>query len=97
MYIVDVKSSGFPFFSVLLDLQSIRDDEVTTSKELIFFNTLTDVPITSQKTQVEVAMTFYESIRAFPRMSKNSRFSIILTTDYSKVFLRSLALRIIEV
>ena len=55
------------FFSVLLNLQSIRDDEATTSKELIFFNALTDVSITSRKTQVEAAnsgktMTFYESI-----------------------------------
>ena len=64
MYIVDVKSSDFLFFSTFLDLQSIKDDEATTSKELIFFNTLTDVPITSRKTRVEVAMTmtFYESI-----------------------------------
>ena len=55
---------------MFLDLQSIRDDEATTSKELIFFNTLTDVPITSRKTRFENAnsgktMTFYKSIRAF--------------------------------
>ena len=43
-------SSDFLFFSVFLDLQSIRDDEATTSMELIFFNVLTDVPITSRKT-----------------------------------------------
>ena len=36
---------GFSFFSAFLDLQSIRDDEATTSKKLIFFNDLTDVPI----------------------------------------------------
>ena len=36
---------GFSFFSAFLDLQSIRDDEATTSKELIFFNALTDVLI----------------------------------------------------
>ena len=47
--------SEFLFFSAFLDLQSIRDDEATTSKELIFFNALTDVPITSRKTRVEVA------------------------------------------
>ena len=57
MYIVDVKKqrSDFLFFSAFLDLQSIRDDEATTSKELIFFNSMTDVPITSRKTGVEVA------------------------------------------
>ena len=33
----------------------MRDDEATTPKELIFFNALTDVWITSWKTQVEVA------------------------------------------
>ena len=37
-------------FSASLDLQSIRDDESTTSKELIFFNALADVQITSRKT-----------------------------------------------
>ena len=36
---------GFSFFSAFLDLQSIRDDETTTSKKLIFFNALTDVRI----------------------------------------------------
>ena len=74
--------------SAFLDLQSIRDGEATTPIELIFFNALTDVPITSRKTRVEVAnsgntMTFYESIRAFPKISENSRF-------------RSLELRIIR-
>ena len=43
-------SSDFLFFSAFLDLQSIRDNEATTSKELIFFNALTDVPVTSRKT-----------------------------------------------
>ena len=67
------------FFSAFLDLQSIRDDKATTSKKLIFFNALTYVPITSRKTRVEVAnsgktMTFYESIRAFLKISDNSRF-----------------------
>ena len=37
------------------DLQSIRDDEATISKELNFSNALTDVLITSRKTRVEVA------------------------------------------
>ena len=60
MYIVDVNkdvtvSSDCLFFSAFLNLQSIRDDEATTSKELIVFNALTDVSITSQKTRVEVA------------------------------------------
>ena len=36
---------GFSFFPAFLDLQSIRDDETTTSKKLIFFTALTDVPI----------------------------------------------------
>ena len=50
-----IKSSDFLFFSAFLDLQSIRDDEATTSNELIFFNALTDVLITSRKTRVEIA------------------------------------------
>ena len=52
MYIVDVNkdvSSDFLYFSAFLHLQSIRGDEATTSKQLIFFNALTDVRITSQK------------------------------------------------
>ena len=62
-----------------LILQSIRDDEDATSKELIFFNAWTHVPITSWKSQVEVAnsgktIMFFESIRAFPKISENSRF-----------------------
>ena len=90
------KSSDFLFFSEFLDLQSIRDGEATISKELIFF------PITSLKTLVEVAnsgktMAFYESIRAFPKISGKLSISLIRTTDYSKGYLRSLALRIIEV
>ena len=68
MYIMDVNkdvSSDFLIFSALLDLQSIRDDEATTSKYVL---------ITSRKTQVEVAnsgktITFY-----FPKISENSRF-----------------------
>ena len=50
-------------------------------RPLIFFNALTDVPITSRKTRVEVAnfgktMTFYESIQAFPKISvKTSDFN----------------------
>ena len=60
MYIVDVNkdvtvSSDCLFFSAFLNLRSIRDDEATTSKELILFNALSDVSITSQKTRVEVA------------------------------------------
>ena len=51
MYIVDV-NKHLIFFSAFLDLQSIRDDEATTPKELIFFNALTDVPIISRKTRV---------------------------------------------
>ena len=61
-------SSDFLFFSAFLDLQSIRDDEVKTSKEL-----------TSRKTQVEVAnsdktMMFYESIRAYRKYPKTPDF-----------------------
>ena len=57
MYIVDVNkdvNSDFLFFSAFLDLYSIRDDE-DTSKELIFFNALTDVLIASRKTPVSEA------------------------------------------
>ena len=51
MYIVNVnKDLVFFKFSAFLDLQSIREDEATTSKELIFFNALADVQITSRKT-----------------------------------------------
>ena len=46
MYIVD---EALLYFSAFLDLQSIRDNEATTSKQLIFFNALTDVRITSRK------------------------------------------------
>ena len=72
-------SSDFLLFSAFLDLQSIKDDEATTSMQLIFFNALTDVPITSWKTRVEVAnsgktMPFYESIRAFRKISEYSLF-----------------------
>ena len=52
MNIVDVnKDVSSDFLFCVLNLQSIRDNEATTSKELIFFNTLTDVPITSRKLQ----------------------------------------------
>ena len=66
------------FFSAFLDLQSMRRGG-HNPKELIFFNDLTDALITSWKTRVEVAnsgktMTFYESIRAFQKISENSRF-----------------------
>ena len=45
IHVVDVNKDRISFFSAFLDLQSIRDDETTTSKKLIFFNALTDVPI----------------------------------------------------
>ena len=45
--------SDFHFFSAFLDLQSIRDDEATTYKELIF-NALTDVPITSHELKLQI-------------------------------------------
>ena len=78
MYIVDV-NKDLIFFSAFLDLQSIIEDEATTPREFIFFDALTDVPITSRKTGVEVAnsgktMTFYESVRAFRKISENSCF-----------------------
>ena len=41
IHVVDVNKDR----SAFLDLQSIRDDETTTSKKLICFNALTDVPI----------------------------------------------------
>ena len=66
MYIVD---ELLILFSEFLGLQSIRDDEATTSKQLIFFNALTDICITSWKKKTTVGnaksgqkMTFYESI-----------------------------------
>ena len=77
-------SSDFHFFSVFLDLQSIGDDEATISMELIFFNALTDVPITSLKTRAEVSNS---GKRKHPSFSVNIRklpISIIRTTDYSK-------------
>ena len=71
MYIVDV-NKDLIFFSGFLDLQSIKDYEATTAKELIFFNALTDALITS-RTRVEVAnsgktMMFYaELYRIYPK------------------------------
>ena len=84
--------------SCVVDLQSIRDHESTTSKQLI----MTDVLITSRKTWVEVAnsgktMTFYESIQTFPKNILKLPISIIRTTNYLKRFLLSLALWIIKV
>ena len=35
-------------------MQSIRDDEATTSKELIFLTALTDIPITSRKHELKL-------------------------------------------
>ena len=66
---------GLSFFSAFLHLQSIRDDETTTSKKLIFFNALTDV----RKTRVEVAnsgktMTFYVRSELFRKYPKTSVF-----------------------
>ena len=78
--IVDVnKDVSSDFLFCVLNLQSIRGDEATTSKELIFFNALTDVPITSPNTQVEIAnsgktMMFYEIIQAFPKISLDPHF-----------------------
>ena len=60
---------------------------------------MTDVPITSQKTRVELANSGKVLLK-HPSFSENIRklpISIIRTTDYSKGFLRSLALRIIKV
>ena len=59
-------------------MQSIRDDEATTQRSSVF-NASTDALITSRKTRFEVAnsgktMTFYESVRAFPKISENSVF-----------------------
>ena len=66
---------GFSFFSAFLHLQSISDDETTTSKKLIFINALTDV----RKTRVEVAnsgktMTFYERSELFRKYPQTSVF-----------------------
>ena len=92
MYIVDLI-----FFSAFLDLQSIRGDDATTPKELIFFSAMTHVPITSRKTRVEVANSGKRKHPIFSEDIRKLAFLIIPTTDYSKGFLRSLALRIIEV
>ena len=77
MYIVDVNkdvNSDFLFFSAFLDLYSIRDDE-DTSKELIFFNALTDVLIASRKTPVSEANNdVLWKHPSFPKMTENSRF-----------------------
>ena len=69
----------FSFLLCILRPANIRDDEATTSKELVSFNALTGVPITSRKTRVEVAnsgktMIVYESIRAFQKIAENSHF-----------------------
>ena len=49
--LVDVNKDLISFkFPAFLDRQSIRHDEATTFKELILFNALADVPITSPKT-----------------------------------------------
>ena len=46
IHVVDVNKDRFSFFSAILHLQSRRDDETITPKKFIFFNALTDVPIT---------------------------------------------------
>ena len=71
------KKIGFSFFSAFLDLQSIRDNETTTSKKLIFL--CSDYIITSRKTRVEVAnsvktMTFYEMSELFRKYPKTPVF-----------------------
>ena len=45
IHVVDVNKDRIFFLLAFLDLQSIRDNETTTSKKLIFFNALTYVPI----------------------------------------------------
>ena len=73
---------GFSFFSAFLDLRSIRDNETTTSKKLIFFyafDRCSDYMITSRKTRVEVAnssktMTFYERTKLFRKFPKTPVF-----------------------
>ena len=42
MYIVDVNKDLISFIFCVVRPASIRDDEATTSKELIFFNALAD-------------------------------------------------------
>ena len=65
----------FLSLSAFLDLHSIRDDEATTSKQLIFFNALTDIALLHGKTQLKMQnMMSYESIHAFPKISPNYGF-----------------------
>ena len=69
------EGSDILFFSAFLDLQSIRVDAATASKQLIFFNALTNVRITSGKAPVEVAkfgkkMTFFEASELFQNIRK---------------------------
>ena len=86
MYLVDVNKDMIFF----LDLQSIRDDEATLSKELVFFNGLTDVLITSQKTRFEVANSGKTKQPSFSENIQKLPFSLIRSTDYSKGFLQFL-------
>ena len=45
IHVVDDNKDRIFFHFGVLRPASIRDDETTTSKKLIFFNALTDVPI----------------------------------------------------
>ena len=53
---MSIKMYALIFFSFLcsLDLQSIRDDEATTSMQLICCNALTDLHISSRKKQLKL-------------------------------------------
>ena len=70
-------SSDFLSFSAFLNLQGIKDHEAKISKQLIFFNALTDVRITSRKkTQLKLQnlakMTQYESILTFLKLIRKN-------------------------
>ena len=92
MYIVDVNkdvSSDFLFCILRLAKHKRQWGHNLHSKELIFFNALTDVRITSQKNNNWVAkygkkMMLYESIRAFLKISENYDFD----HSYNRFFKR---------
>ena len=97
MYIVDC-NKDLIFFSAFLDLQSIRDGEATTQRSSFSLMLWQMLWLLHRKHEFEV-QTLAKQLRSM-KVSENIRklpFSIIRTTDYPKGFLRSLALRIIEV
>ena len=97
MYIVGV-NKDLIFFSAFLDLQSIRDDEATNPKELISLMLWLMLQLLYGQHGLKL-QTVAKQLRSMKasELFRKLPFSIIRTTDYSKGFWRSLALRIIEV